>query len=34
VSPLQSEAPSSVLFGILLVSLLLELASRRLRGAR
>jgi hypothetical protein len=33
-SPLRSEVPSSVLFGILLVSLLLELASRRLRGAR
>ena len=33
-SPMQSEVPSSVLFGILLVSLLLELASRRLRGAR
>ncbi len=34
VSPLRSEAPSSILFGILLLSLLLELASRRLRGAR
>ncbi len=33
-SPIQSEVPSSVLFGILLISLLLELASRRLRGAR
>jgi len=33
-SPLRSEVPSAVLFGILLVSLLLELASRRLRGAR
>jgi len=33
-SPMQSEVPSSVLFGILLISLLLELASRRLRGAR
>lgn len=33
-SPLRSEVPSSVLFGILLASLLLELASRRLRGAR
>ena len=33
-SPLRSEAPSTVLFGILLISLLLELASRRLRGAR
>lgn len=33
-SPLRSEVPSDVLFGILLVSLLLELASRRLRGAR
>ena len=33
-SPLRSEVPSSILFGILLLSLLLELASRRLRGAR
>jgi hypothetical protein len=33
-SAMQSEVPSSVLFGILLISLLLELASRRLRGAR
>jgi hypothetical protein len=33
-SPLRSEVPSSVLFGILVASLLLELASRRLRGAR
>lgn len=33
-SPLRSEVPSSVLFGILIASLLLELASRRLRGAR
>jgi len=33
-SPMRSEVPSSVLFGILLASLLLELASRRLRGAR
>ena len=33
-SPLRSEVPSSVLFGVLLLSLLLELASRRLRGAR
>jgi len=33
-SPMRSEVPSSVLFGILLVSLLLELASRRLRGAK
>ncbi len=31
---LRTEVPSSVLFGILLVSLLLEVASRRLRGAR
>ncbi len=33
-SPLRTEVPSSVLFGVLLISLLLELASRRLRGAR
>jgi hypothetical protein len=33
-SPMRGEVPSSVLFGVLLVSLLLELASRRLRGAR
>lgn len=33
-SPLGNEVPSNVLFGILLVSLLFELASRRLRGAR
>jgi hypothetical protein len=33
-SPFRSEVPSSVLFGVLLISLLLELASRRLRGAR
>lgn len=33
-TPMQNKMPSSVLFGILLVSLLLEVASRRLRGAR
>jgi len=33
-SPMRRKVPSSVLFGILLASLLLELASRRLRGAR
>lgn len=33
-SPLRSEVPSEALFGILLLSLLLELASRRFRGAR
>jgi hypothetical protein len=33
-APFRSEVPSSVLFGILLTSLLLELTSRRLRGAR
>lgn len=33
-SPLSGEVPSSVLFGVLLASLLLELVSRRLRGAR
>lgn len=33
-SPLRREVASSVLFGVLLASLLLELASRRLRGAR
>lgn len=32
--PLQEEVPSSVLFGILLASLLIELTSRRLRGVR
>jgi hypothetical protein len=32
--PPRSEVPSSVLFGVLLVSLLLELASRRLRGVK
>ena len=33
-SPFTREVPSSILFGILLVSLLLELTSRRLRGAK
>jgi hypothetical protein len=33
-SPVRRQVPSFVLFGILLASLLLELASRRLRGAR
>jgi hypothetical protein len=33
-TPLQEEVPSSVLFGILLASLLIELTSRRLRGVR
>lgn len=33
-APTRSQVPSSVLFGILLVTLLLELLSRRLRGAR
>jgi hypothetical protein len=33
-SPLQAEVPSSALFGVLLLSLLVELVSRRMRGAR
>jgi hypothetical protein len=32
--PSRHKVPSSILFGILLVSLLAELASRRLRGVR
>jgi hypothetical protein len=32
--PLEREVPSSVLFGVLIASLLLELASRRFRGVR
>jgi hypothetical protein len=34
LSPLRGDVPSSVLFGLLLASLLAELGSRRLRGAR